>query len=118
MRKGGYCEAYSEEGEPGFVRLNKILASDLKYWLRVKDSRTSRHTAFKTSRLHIQSASEMPVNLQTTLYSTETAVAVVFSEIARTVNAGQRCTMIRSDLSAAFDSVDHFERGALHATKS
>ena len=40
-------------------------------------------------------------------YSTETAVSVVFNEIARTVDAGQICAMVLLDLSAAFDTVDH-----------
>jgi len=37
-------------------------------------------------------------------YSTETAISVVFKEIARTVNASM---LIVLDLSAAFDSVNH-----------
>ena len=34
-------------------------------------------------------------------------ISVVFNEIAYTVDAGQICTMVMLDLSAAFDTVDH-----------
>ena len=42
-------------------------------------------------------------------YSTETAISVVFNEIARTVDAEHigLCTMVMLDLCARFDTVDH-----------
>jgi len=40
-------------------------------------------------------------------YFTETAVTVVFNEIARAVDTGQVWAMVLFDLSAAFNTVDH-----------
>jgi len=43
------------------------MAYALKYWLPVKDSRASRNTTFQSTRFHLQTTSEIPVSLQTTL---------------------------------------------------
>jgi len=40
-------------------------------------------------------------------HSTETAVAIVINNIARTVDSGKVCALALLDLSAAFDMVDH-----------
>src|SRR5664279_358416 len=58
---------------------------------------------------HISTNSLLPVyqSVYRSNHSTETAVAAIFNNIARAIDAGKICALVLLDMSAAFDTVDH-----------
>ena len=68
---------------------------------RIAENRFNVHAnLFQLLPVH-QSAYRQP-------HSTETAVTVVHNDIVRATDAGKGSALVLPDLSAAFDTVDHF----------
>ena len=86
---------------------------DLKSWRPISNigfaSKIVERLAIRRFNQHVSTHDLLPKyqSAYRPHYSTETAISVVFNDIARTVDAGQICTMVMLDLSAAFDTVDH-----------
>jgi len=95
------------------IKKSKLDPFDLKSWRLILNigfvAKIIERIAIQHFNSHVTTHGLLPTyqSAYRPHYSTQTAIASVFNDIACAVDAGQVCALVLLDLSAAFDTVDH-----------